>query len=85
MLCLHCCNPPHPEVISPHADAGHRAVLDDLGARGASSGTTQGPPRALTTPAVPIPLPRGDLRNHWGSGETIVLETSPRHSSAWGT
>ena len=35
-LCLHSCDPPHPEIVCPHADAGHRAVLDDLGARGAA-------------------------------------------------
>lgn len=33
VLCLHGCDPPHPEVVGPHTDAGHGAVLDDLGAR----------------------------------------------------
>lgn len=63
VLCLHGCDPPHPEVVGPHTDAGHGAVLDDLGARGAASRAMQGSPRVLTTPDVPPPR----LDGTWGT------------------
>lgn len=47
VLCLHCRNPPHPKVIRLHTDASHRAVLDDLGERGAASKSGWGSLRAL--------------------------------------
>lgn len=52
VLCLHSRDPPHSKVIGPHTDAGHWAVLDDLGERGAASRAAGGSVRVLTTPAT---------------------------------
>lgn len=51
-------DPPHPKVVCPHTDAGHRAVLDDLGARGVAAPTAAGGPRGVP-PTLSPPRPAG--------------------------
>lgn len=50
-------DPPHPEVVCPHPDARHRAVLNDLRARGEAAPTATGTPGRA--PTLPPPHPGG--------------------------
>lgn len=62
VLRLHSGHAAYPEVVRPHADATHRAVLDHLPARGAASRAQQGLGRVPTAPNVTgSPPPRRDL------------------------
>lgn len=76
MLRLHRGHPPHPEVVGPHADACHRAVLDDLGVTGLlPQPELFSPPLPVTCTLLLIGQASGDAP---GNGATTALELSPR-------
>lgn len=87
VLRLHSGHAAHPEVIRPHADATHWAVLDHLATRGAASRAQQGSVRVPTAPNVTgSPPPRRDLvpcscwarvLRHHRSGVTPAPEANP--------
>lgn len=58
MFCLHSCDPPHPKIVCPYTDPGHRAVLDDLRVRGAAFQATSAL-GGLTAHPLTAPSPVG--------------------------